>query len=269
MVRDEVARGAAVLHAAGCDTPRLDAELLLADALGITRAQLVTGARDPVPGEAAARYETLLGRRAEREPVAYLLGRRDFRRLTLEVDRRVLIPRPETELLVEVGLELPRAACVVDVGTGSGAVALALTDERPDLRVIGVDLSEDALAVARANAERLGLRVQWARGDLLEGVEECDAVLANLPYVAAGERLAPEITRFEPQGALFAGDDGLSVIRRLVAQAGSRPALRLLALEIGLGQADAVAAIVRDAGFTVIERRRDLAGIERVIVGRR
>jgi release factor glutamine methyltransferase len=269
IVREAVARGAARLSAAGCDTPRLDAELLLAAALGVGREQLVLAARDEVPADAAARFETLLDRRSRREPVAYLLGRRAFRRLWLEVDRRVLIPRPETELLVEVGLELPRRARVVDVGTGSGAVALALADERPDLAMVGADVDPRALAVARANAERLGLEVEFVRSDLLEETGECDAVLANLPYVSRGAAVDVEVARWEPAGAVFAGDGGLELIARLVAMARERARVTVLALEIGFDQASAVAAMVADAGFPRVERRRDLAGVERVIVGRR
>jgi release factor glutamine methyltransferase len=267
-VRDALARGTAELTRAGCDSPRLDAELLLAAALDTDRAGLVTRARDPIPGDAAERFQTLLDRRRAREPVAYILGRRDFRRLTLHVDPRVLIPRPETELLVEAALDLPPAACVADVGTGSGAVALALKDERPDLRVTGLDVSPDALAVARLNGERLGIDVRWRAADLLDdGVY--DAVLANLPYVADGARLEREITGFEPAGALFAGPDGLALIRRLLTQVAARPEVSTVMLEIGFDQADAVSAFMRDAGFSGVERCCDLAGHERVIAGRR
>jgi release factor glutamine methyltransferase len=182
----------------------------------------------------------------------------------------VLVPRPETELLVEAALGLPRGARVVDVGTGSGAVALALKDERPDLDVLGTDVSDDALAVARANAQRLGLDVALVRADLLDGVGPVDAVLSNPPYVAEAERatLPLEIARHEPALALFAGPDGLDVVRRLVAQAGASAAA-LLALEVGQGQAPAVVALVRAAGFGAVDTLRDLAGIERVVVARR
>jgi release factor glutamine methyltransferase len=202
--------------------------------------------------------------------VAYILGRRGFRHLELAVDPRVLVPRPETELLVEVGLELSEGARVVDVGTGSGAVALALKQERPDLAVLGTDSSADALAVARANAARLGLDVELLHGDLLAGAGKVDAVLSNPPYVAERERasLAPEIAHHEPPGALFAGADGLDVIRRLVPAAASSEA-RVLAIEVGAGQADAVRELMRGAGFAEARARRDLAGIERVVVGTR
>jgi release factor glutamine methyltransferase len=207
-----------------------------------------------------------------REPVAYILGRRHFRRLELAVDRRALIPRPETELLVEVGLELPGGACVLDVGTGSGAVALALKDERPDLHVSGSDASADALELARSNGERLGLEVRWLCADLLEGVpDDCDTILSNPPYVADADRarLAPEILRHEPASALFAGPDGLEVIRPLLARAGERAAVNLLALEVGAGQASAVGGLMIAAGFPTVRVERDLAGIERVVVGER
>jgi release factor glutamine methyltransferase len=201
--------------------------------------------------------------------VAYILGRREFRRLVLGVDRRVLIPRPETELLVEVGSELPAGAIVADVGTGSGAVALALTDERPDLVVRGLDESADALAVARQNAERLDLGVEFVRADLLDGARY-DAVLANLPYVAEGAALEPEISVFEPRSALFAGADGLEVIRRLVAAVGERGRpLPLLALEISAEQARPVSELLAGVGYGSVTVRRDLAGHDRVVVGTR
>jgi len=179
------------------------------------------------------------------------------------------VPRPETELLVEVGVELiAEGARVVDVGTGSGAVALALKHERPDLDVVGTDLSRDAIDVARANAARLRLAVEFLHGDLLADAGCCDAVLSNPPYVAEGERssLAPEIVRHEPPQALFAGADGLDVIRRLVPAAAGAS---LLAIEVGSGQAGAVAALLEAAGFGDVHAHLDLAAIERVVVGRR
>jgi release factor glutamine methyltransferase len=261
-----VTLGAAVAVLAGVSaTPRLDAELLLCSVLEVDRAQLVIDRDEPVGGAAGERFWALVERRAANEPVAYILGRRAFRRLELAVDPRVLIPRPETELLVEVGLTLPAGASVVDVGTGSGAVALALKDERPDLRVVGVDASADAVSVARANAARLGLNVRMFVGDLLSGVGRVDAVLANLPYVQDGAALPPDVARYEPAGALFGGADGLDLVRRLIAQASSE----LLALEIAPEQAASVAASMAGAGYREVEVLRDLAGGERVVVGSR
>ena len=268
-VHSELERGAALLKDAGCETPRLDAELLLGASLRVDRAALVTGAREQVGPGPAARYAELLQRRARREPVAYVLGEKPFRRIVLSVDRRVLIPRPETELLVEVGLELATGARVADVGTGSGAIALALASERPDLRLTGADVSEDALELARANALALGLEVRWLHCDLLAGVaDEFDAILANLPYVSVREsdNLAPEIVRHEPPLALFAGPDGLSLIRALLSQLAGRARVRFLALEVGAGQAREVAALMRAAGFRSVRAELDLAGIERVLV---
>jgi release factor glutamine methyltransferase len=270
-VREALDSAVIAISAAGSDTPRLDAELLLADALGVDRAALVMEPAREIAGPAARAFRDLVRRRsAGREPVAYLLGTKGFRHLELEVDRRVLVPRPETELLVEVALDLPGRTRVLDVGTGSGAVALALKHERPDLDVTGTDVSDDALDVARANARRLGLTVSFTRADLLEGAPEADAILSNPPYVAEADRalLAPEITRHEPELALFAGTDGLDVVRRLAAQAGASPAT-FVAVEIGSGQAPAVAALLHGAGFSATEARRDLAGIERVVIGRR
>jgi release factor glutamine methyltransferase len=251
------------LTAAGCETPRLDAEVLLAAALGIDRAALVADSRRELSGPVARVFRDLVRRRREREPVAYIVGVKGFRFIELAVDRRVLIPRPESEFVVEAALALPAGARVVDVGTGSGAIALALKSERPDLRVFATDISGDALGVAAANASRLGLDVEFRHGDLLAGLE-ADAVVSNPPYVASGDVLMPDVARFEPAGALYAGADGLDVIRRLVALD-----VPFLALEHGAGQAAAVDALARAAGFTEVSRVRDLAGIERVAVARR
>jgi release factor glutamine methyltransferase len=262
------------IGAAGCDTPRLDAEVLLAHVLGVSRERLLTDSELVVEGPAVRAFQEAVRRRSVlREPVAYIVGQRAFRHLQLAVDRRALVPRPETELLVEVGLTLPRGAHVLDVCTGSGAVALALLHERPDLHVSGCDISADALAVARANGERLALGVRWLPAtDLLDGVpDEFDAVLCNPPYVSEAQRasLAPEILRHEPPEALFAGADGLDVTRRLAAHLGARGRLRFAALEVGAGQAAAVGELLREAGFTQVRGERDLAGIERVVVGER
>jgi release factor glutamine methyltransferase len=270
--RDALDGAITAIAAAGCETPRLDAELLLAHVLDVRRERLLSDPDVLVAGPAVRAFQDAVRRRAvEREPVAYIVGRRAFRRIELAVDPRALIPRSETELLVEVGLGLGAGARVLDIGTGSGAVALALKDERPDLHVIGSDVSEAALELARSNGERLELDVQWLLADLLADVGELDAIVSNPPYVAESERalLAPEIVRHEPAGALFAGADGLSCIRALLEQLAERPSVRFLAMEVGAGQAAAVAALARAAGFDAIRFERDIARIQRVVVAER
>jgi release factor glutamine methyltransferase len=270
-VREALDSAVVAIGAGGSDSPRLDAELLLADALGVGRSALFSDPSREVRGPAVRAFQDAVRRRAVlREPVAYIVGTKGFRHIDLHVDARVLVPRPETELLVEVGLELAAGARVVDVGTGSGAVALALKHERPDLDVLATDVSAGALAVARANAVALALDVELREGDLLAGIATCDAVLSNPPYVADGERasLQPEIVRHEPAGALFAGADGLDVIRRLVPAAAAADAA-LLAIEVGAGQAGAVIALCEAVGFRDAHARADLAGIERVVVASR
>jgi release factor glutamine methyltransferase len=270
-VREAIAGAVTAIAAGGCETPRLDAELLLAHVLGVERERLLSDERLEVRGGAVRAFQLAVRRRAiEREPVAYIVGRRAFRRLELGVDRRALIPRPESELLVEAAIELPAGARVLDVGTGCGAIALALKHERPDLVLSGSDCSSAALELAAENAARLGLDVRWLHADQLSGVpDEFDAVLANLPYVADAERrsLAPEILRHEPPSALFAGPDGLAAIAALLAQLARRATVAMLALEVGAGQAPAVVRMTQAAGFARVRRERDLAGIERIVVG--
>ncbi len=271
-VREALESAVIAITAAQSDTPRLDAELLLAHALGVDRTALFLDPSRAVTGPAVQAFQGYVRRRtAGREPIAYILGVKGFRRLELAVDPRVLIPRPETETLVEAAVaELPRGASVVDVGTGSGAVALALADERDDLRVTATDISEDALKVARGNAARLGLggRVDFALADLLEGAGDGpDAVVSNPPYVAEVDRaaLAPEITGHEPARALFAGDDGLDVLRRLVAQIAAPTTY--VALEVGDGQAGVVRGLFPAEWST--STRQDLARVQRVVVATR
>ncbi|CAA9491710.1 MAG: Peptide chain release factor N(5)-glutamine methyltransferase [uncultured Solirubrobacteraceae bacterium] len=270
-VRDALDSAVIALGAAGCETPRLDAEVLLAAAMGVSRAAIVANPSAELEPDHAWQFAEWARRRRSREPVAYILGVKGFRRIDLEVDRRVLIPRPETEHLVEAALELPSGARVVDVGTGSGAVALALKDERPDLEVIATDASPDALDVARANARRLGLDVTLLEGDLLAPVAgPVDAVVSNPPYVAEEERarLPADVIGHEPGEALFAGADGLDLIRRLIPAAAALGA-RVVALEVGWTQAPAVAELLSAAGFAETAIVADLAGIDRVVVGRR
>jgi release factor glutamine methyltransferase len=265
-VRDALDSAVIPLTGAGVESPRLDAEVLLAHVLGVDRGRLVMDPdRSLEPGQARA-YQDLVRRRREREPVAYIVGSKGFRHIELAVDRRVLVPRPETELLVEAALELPQGARLVDVGTGSGAVALALKHERPDLEVLATDESAAALEVAGANAARLGLDVAFHEGDLLAGISgRIDAVVSNPPYVAEDERadLPPDVHAHEPDGALFAGGDGLAVVRRLAEAVADVP---WVAVEVGAGQAAAVADLFAGAETEIL---RDLAGIERVVVARR
>jgi release factor glutamine methyltransferase len=276
-VRDALAAALGALEAAGVQSPRFDAEVLLAEASGWDRARLAADPDAGIAADAGRRFAEMVRRRLRREPVAYILGRRGFRKIELAVDRRVLIPRPETELLVEIALgRCP--ATVLDVGTGSGAVALAIAEELPGCEVSASDTSPAALALARTNAERLGLsgRVGFFEGSLPVG-QTFDLILANLPYVAESEwaGLEPEVSEWEPPEALLAGPDGLSAIRALLAQLernrsqpeGESAAAGAVALEVGEGQAAAVGQLLRSAGFAQIEIRLDLAGVERVILG--
>jgi release factor glutamine methyltransferase len=270
-VRDALRAATDALEAAGVDAPRLDAELLLAEATGWDRATLAADPAAEVAPAAARRFGEMVRRRTRREPVAYILGRKGFRGLELEVDGRALIPRPETELLVEIALELrPRRA--LDVGTGSGAVALAVADELPDCEVTATDTSGPALTLAERNAALLGAgrRVRLEPGTVPED-GAFDLVLANLPYVRDDEwdGLAPEINRYEPREALVAGADGVEAIASVTpaATAALSPA-GSLALEVGAGQAGAVAEMMLDLGFGQVEARSDLAGIPRVVLAR-
>lgn len=267
VLADAVAR----FDAAGVPEPRADAEVLLAFALRTNRAGLVVRARDAMPDDASARLAPLLARRIAREPVAHLVGEREFWSLPIRVDRRVLTPRPETELLVEAACRLGGRR-VLDAGTGSGAIAAAVAAERPDAVVVALDRSADALAVARTNVPS---RVRIVRGDWLAAFAAAsfDVVVSNPPYVTTGElaSLMPEVRDHEPREALVAGDDGLDAYRVLVVQAATVLAPGgWLVVEMGAGQATAVAALVEAVGQydrCVVER--DAAGIDRVLAARR
>lgn len=274
-VREALGSASDALAAAGVDSPRLDAELMLAEATGRDRSALAADPDAPVDGPEGRAFGAMVRRRVSREPVAYILGRKGFRHLELRADPRALIPRPETELLVEVALEL-EPATVLDVGTGSGAIALAVADELPEAEVVAVDTSPAALGLARENADALGLggRVSFALGSL-PAPRAFDLVVANLPYVRDSDwpSLEPELTKFEPREALLGGADGLDPIRGLLSAltpgAVAGLAAAAVALEIGEGQGADVAALVEQAGFREVAVRPDLAGIERVVVGRR
>jgi release factor glutamine methyltransferase len=261
------------IAAAGSDTARLDAELLLCEATGWDRAQINAETELRLPVGASRAFAEMVRRRVRREPVAYILGRKGFRRIELLIDRRVLVPRPETELLVEIAHELGPGS-VLDVGTGSGAIALAVADELPGVKVTAVDTSMDALRVAQTNVDRLGLH---ERVDVVcAGIDSLpdgrfDLLLANLPYVreAEWEGLAPEIREYEPREALVAGPTGLEAIEVLLGRMAAldqRPPA--VALEIGAAQGPAVDRLVRHAGYAEVEVRTDLAGLDRVVVGR-
>jgi release factor glutamine methyltransferase len=246
------------LSLAGLATPRVDAELLVAHALGVSRTGLYADLDAPVEG-----VEPLLTRREAREPLAYVLGEWGFRRLTLRSDARALVPRPETEVVVERALALlegTREPRVLDLGVGSGAIALALKDERPDARVTAVDVSEAALHLARENAVRLGLAVELRPGGLETAAEGWDLVVSNPPYVGALEGLEPELS-YEPAGALL----GEGFHGRIADLARTR----FLVLEVGDGQAAAVAAELRASGYRDVTVTRDLAGLDRVVDGGR
>ena len=254
---------------------RIDAQMLLLHVLDRAtndRAWLLTHDGDAMAADALARWHALCARRAAGEPVAYLTGRKEFYGLALQVDARVLDPRPDTETLVDWALEVldgHPAPRLLDLGTGSGAIALALQHQRPGASVLAVDASEDALAVARANAARLGLAVQFRHGQWMEGLEGVfDAIVSNPPYIPAADPHLAALTH-EPLQALASGADGLEDIRAIVAQAPAhlKPGGWLL-LEHGWDQAPAVCALLRSAGLQQVQGRKDLAGIVRCSGGR-
>ena len=266
----------------GVERGRLDAELLLADVLGLGRLQLYLQFDRPLTAQELDRFRPLLLRRARREPLQYILGHQAFRDLVLEVNGAVLIPRPETEALVGEVLEWAKGRteglAALDVGTGSGAIALSLALEGPFASVIGSDVSQEALAVATGNREKVGLRdrVELRLGSFfgpLSAGERFDVIVSNPPYVAEVERegLEPEVSDWEPARALFAGLDGLESLRALAAGAGRH--LRrggLVALEVGAGQAVTVVGLLEETGeYDRVTVRRDLTGRERFVLAQR
>ena len=271
--REALASAQAELERAGCPSPRVDAEWLLADALGVTRAELYADGREPLAATAADRFAAAVARRASREPLAYVLGEWGFRRLVLRVDPRVLIPRPETEVLVERCLQLladeasPR---VLDIGVGSGAIALAIADEHSGASVVATDSSPDALALAAENRAAAGLddRVELVEGELFAGLAgPFDLVVSNPPYVEADEieLLEPEVRDHEPRAALVA----TGVTERIAAEAPMvlRPG-GALALETADGSAERVASLLEGVGYEQVTMTADLAGRSRVVDGR-
>jgi release factor glutamine methyltransferase len=263
----------------GFPSARLDAEVLLAHLLCLPRIRLYMEHDRPLAPSELERYRNLVRRRLAREPVAYITGHREFWSLDLLVDRRVLIPRPETELLVEACLSRlggENSPTVIDVGTGSGAVAIALAHEIPGARVCATDRESGALQVAGENAARVGVTVNFLEGDLLGPVPAevvPTLVVSNPPYIPAAEidRLMPEVREWEPRAALDGGADGLELILRLVPQAARRLAPRgVLALEIGgAAQVGPVREVFLRSGFGELEVLKDLAGQDRVVVARR
>lgn len=270
---------AGYLEEKGVESARLDAEHLLAHALGTTRLQLYLQYDRPLSPEELAAFKPLLVRRSRREPLQYVVGRTAFRELELATDARALIPRPETEVLVEVILDWARGRSrlsALDVGTGTGCIALSLAVEGPFETVVATDVSPATLELAAENVRAAGVGVELRRGSLYAPVgddERFDAVVSNPPYVARAEAgdLAPEIREYEPHDALFGGEGGLDVVEPLVAGAPAR--LRpggLLALEVGVAQTDAVAALVRETGaFGEPVVHRDLTGRPRIVAARR
>lgn len=266
------------LKAVGVDTPVLDARLLLEAGAGVSRLEIVTDPRRELQDAQVAAVEVLVTRRAAREPVGHIVGRRHFWKLELNVTPEVLIPRPETEFVVEAALSAldPEAAArVLDLGVGSGAILLSVLSERPHATGVGIDASEAALNVARRNAEELGLhdRAAFQLGDWGEGIaERFDMVVSNPPYIASADipGLQPEVARFEPKLALDGGADGLDAYRAIIA---ALPRLLkekgAFALEVGKGQADAVTKMATAVGLSTSPPWVDLAGIPRVVRGKR
>ena len=270
IVKEILRRSASWLAGKGFESARLEAELLLAHVLGVSRLELYTESERPLEQREVDAYRALLRRRAEGEPAAYLTGEREFYGLAFHVDADVLVPRPETELLVDRAREL-RPATVLDLGTGCGCIAVACAVRLPEAALVATDLSARALEIAEVNARRHGVadRIRFLEGDLFRPLEEgerFDLVVSNPPYVPEGR--AREVGRHEPHAALYSGADGLDLLRRLVPAAGAHlaPAGTLLA-EIGEDQGEAVRALAREH-FASVEIHPDLAGLDRYLEAR-
>jgi release factor glutamine methyltransferase len=268
-------------RARGIESPRLEAELLLAQALQTDRLRIIVDAARELDPSELARYRDLIQRRRKGEPVAYIRGHKEFFGRVFHIDKRVLVPRPDTEILVGVALRrteaFPMPGRYLDLCTGSGCIAISLARERPASKLVAVDLSTDALAVARENSIRLGAahQIAWLAGDLFAPLAAApgpkfDLVVANPPYIAEGDLagLPVDVRAFEPRLALTGGADGLDVTRRIVAEAPHHLRARgLLAVEMGTGQTERVKQIFIEAGFTEIVVDKDYGGHERVVSG--
>lgn len=269
----------------GIENPRLDAEILLAHVLGCERIDLYVNFDRHLDSDARARYRELVRRRAAREPLQYLTGVVEFMSLRLRVNENTMIPRPETELLVETAIGIlhkePEAKNVLDIGTGCGNIAVAIAHALPSVRVFATDISRGALAVARKNAESLGVgdRITFLEGDLFEPLKQeslymtFDMVVSNPPYVSISEKesLAPEVAMHEPAVAIFAGEDGAYFHKRIIFEGKKflTPGGTMI-LEVGAGQADTVAALfLQDGAYCDIEKLKDYGGVERIVMARR
>lgn len=277
-LRESLERGAAQLAAGPHpEKARLDAETLLLHQIGKNRAWLIAHFDDDFAGCSSIGYAALLDRRAKGEPIQYILGECEFYGLRFRVTPDVLIPRPETEHLVEAAIGLANQnhlRQILDIGTGSGAIGVALAHHLPDAQITATDLSEPAFALAAENATRAGVSVRFLHGDLLAPVagEVFDLIVSNPPYVSTRDResLSVEVRDYEPSQALFAGDDGLAVYRRLIPAAYAALAHGgSIALEIGCGQSDAIRLLLETAGFSRVEFTADLQGIPRVVTAQR
>ncbi len=276
---DLVNGGESLLHGAGVDLPRLDSELMLAHVLGESKTYVLTHFNDEVSKDVAHVYESLVKRRSLREPLAYITGEKEFYSLNFKVTKATLIPRPETETLVDAAFDIygpETSISVLDIGTGSGAIAVALAADRPLWRVTAVDLSEPALEIAKENVSTHGLdeRITLKKSDLFASVEgeSFDLIISNPPYIPQGDQsLAPEIKLFEPCEALYSGANGLDAIERLILESfGYLNDEGVLIFEMGDGQSEKVEDMINDSGLYNIKLvAKDLGGMDRAIIAKK